>query len=98
MGGQGIEMTPVAMRTETFLNDELDNLFEYTFLPADINIVTMSQTIPDQVQAENSPMMGFASFTNASDKQDEFLNRDTVLSLLAAAGVVESIDFDIVDF
>jgi hypothetical protein len=98
MGGAGRELTPVAFRTETFLSDELDNLFEYTFLPADINIVTMSQTIPDQVQAENNPMMGFASFSNASDRQDEFLNRDTVLSLLAATGVVEALDFDIVDF
>ena len=101
LGGAGREMTPVSLRTETFLNDELDNLFEYTFLPADINIVTMSQTIPDQVQAENSPMqgmMGFTTFATQKDQQDEFLNTDTVLSILAAAGVVESVDFEPTDF
>lgn len=80
---------------DPFINNQLDNLFEYTFNPPD---VTVSNLAPDNLTI-NDELPGASPFmSQLGQQQVQNLNPDTILSFLVQSGFIESIYANPIDF
>jgi hypothetical protein len=82
-------------------NNELDQLFEYTFLPPDRVIDTLSPTnaasLPSpELGPSQGQMMGFGQY---ADKQETFkFDLENIFPTLAEIGMLEMVDFNVVNY
>lgn len=84
---------------DPFLDNKLDNLFEYTFLPPDQTISVEnppSAELMPQPQTPDGQMLGFSQFDQEND--DFKFDIDNIFPILAQLGLVEDIDFNVVDY
>lgn len=110
----GVETTPISTRTERMprkslqlqnfqVDNELDQLFEYTFLPPDFTSTTMVQDMGASDAARtmkplDAQLMGFNSYSSSQQNYDEELNPNTILGILNMSGLIENITIDPIDF
>jgi hypothetical protein len=81
------------------LDNKLDNLFEYTFLPPDQTISVEnppSAELMPQPQSPNSQMVGFSQFDQ--QEGDFKFDFDNLFPILTHLGLIEDIDFNVVDY
>jgi hypothetical protein len=75
---------------------ELDNLFEYTFLPPDQTV-----SVESPPSSEFMPPLGsdtqFAGFSQNDGGEFEF-TLENILPVLAQLGLIQDIDFDVLDY
>lgn len=89
---------PLMASFDPLLDNPLDQLFEYTFLPPDKTIEVQSPTSAEGLPApemSSSPKMGFSEFS----KQEDFkFTPENIFTVLNQVGVIENIDFGVLDY
>jgi len=117
VGGQrvraGMETTPFSFRTERmpassllmqeYEPENLDKLFEYTFLPPDYTSTTMAPDLgPTDAAKTMKPIdaesFGVSTYSEFQRGEDQFLNSQNILSILNMSGIMESISMEPIDF
>lgn len=103
MGKSGMEnlfgQQTITSSYDPLLDNKLDNLFEYTFLPPDQTISVEnppSAELMPQPQSPNSQMVGFSQFDQ--QEGDFKFDFDNLFPILTQLGLIEDIDFNVVDY
>ena len=88
----------LAASFDPLVDSELDNLFEYTFLPPDMTISTMAPDVSASDLDQNTMTLPMDSYQNQMQQQEEQLGPDNILQLLVSSGFFQTISAKPIDF
>jgi len=102
-GGRGLDVFSQKPGTLTasydpLMDNELDQLFEYSFLPPDTVIDTMAPESSLGMPGAEATLSGPAGFSNQNSAKDFSFTSQNILTTLNRLGIIENVDFDVVDY
>jgi hypothetical protein len=80
------------------LNDEIDQLFEYTFLPPDKTIEVESPTSAEGMPQPEMPQASRMGFSEFSNQEDFKFTPENIFTILNQVGIIENVDFGVLDY